>query len=238
MDFAVGQILDALDRLGLADDTIVVYTSDHGDYAVEHGPPEKTSGICSDAITRVPLIWGHPGTVQSNHVATELAELVDEPVTLCGLAGIGPMRTADAKDLTELLSRGNDPVRAIAVTEFSWSRSVRKGQYRLVWYPNERFPNDYPEGFGELYDPESDPWEMENLFFKPDHQETVRQMQSDLLDWLVTTTGPRTALPAKVTDDDLKSTKVAVRYRCPIEADGKVNPKRLRDAARRGNNYL
>ena len=55
VDAAVGQLLDFLRRSGLTENTIVVYTSDHGDYATEHGIMEKAPGICSDAITRVPL---------------------------------------------------------------------------------------------------------------------------------------------------------------------------------------
>ncbi len=238
MDYAVGQIIDALDRLGLADDTIVVYTTDHGDYALEHGPAEKAPGICADAITRVPMIWRYPGMVKKNHVCEELAELVDIPSTLCSLAEIRPMSTADGKDLSGLLAGGSDPVHDIAVTEFAWSKSVRKGRYRLVWYPRERFPNDYPDGFGELYNLEADPWEMSNLYFQPEHQDKVREMQADLLDWLVTTTRPRTALPVKITDDDRLNPNVTVRYKCPIETDGKINPDRLRAAAEKGTNYL
>ena len=57
VDAAVDKLLDYLRDSGLAENTIVVYTSDHGDYATEHGIMEKAPGICSDAITRVPLIW-------------------------------------------------------------------------------------------------------------------------------------------------------------------------------------
>ena len=55
VDHAVGELLDWLRTSGAAADTIVVYSSDHGDYACEHGIMEKAPGICSNAITRIPM---------------------------------------------------------------------------------------------------------------------------------------------------------------------------------------
>ena len=65
VDAAVGRLLDHLRTSDLARDTIVVYTSDHGDYATEHGIMEKAPGICSDAITRVPLIFWAPSRIDA-----------------------------------------------------------------------------------------------------------------------------------------------------------------------------
>jgi len=84
-------------------------------------------------------------------------ELVDIPNTLCSLAGLEPLETSDGKDLTRLLRGEKDEVHKIGVTEFAWSKSVRKGKYRYVYYPTEMFRDEYPEGFGELYDLEKDP---------------------------------------------------------------------------------
>ena len=60
VDAAVGVMLDHIKNAGLAENTIVIYTADHGDYATEHGIMEKAPGICADAITRVPQIWWAP----------------------------------------------------------------------------------------------------------------------------------------------------------------------------------
>ncbi len=64
VDAAVGKMLEHLDAAGLAENTVVIYTSDHGDYYTEHGIMEKAPGICADAITRIPFIWRAPGTTQ------------------------------------------------------------------------------------------------------------------------------------------------------------------------------
>jgi choline-sulfatase/uncharacterized sulfatase len=91
VDAAVGRMLEWVEQAGLAENTIVVYSSDHGDYACEHGIMEKAPGICADAITRIPSVWWAPGRFQAGHVAPELTETVDVTATLCALAGLDPM---------------------------------------------------------------------------------------------------------------------------------------------------
>ncbi|MHB9106638.1 MAG: sulfatase family protein [Armatimonadota bacterium] len=223
VDHAVGQMLNFLHASGLADNTIVIYTADHGDYACEHGNMEKAPGICADAVTRIPHLWWAPGRFAAGHVASEIVETVDMATTLCGLAGLEPLETGDGQDISHLLHGGRGEVHRIGVTEFPWSKSVRKGQYRLVYYPPQMFPDEYPDGFGELYDLEVDPWEMRNLYFEPDCAEVVRDLHGDLLDWLVTTTRPATAHGVN-THRTFPSTQSRVRYHAQVNADGKIKP--------------
>jgi choline-sulfatase/uncharacterized sulfatase len=219
MDHAVGELLDWLRESGLEEDTIVVYGSDHGDYAIEHGLMEKAPGICSDAITRVPFVWRWPGRIAAGHTVEGIVETVDMSTTLCSLAGLEPMVTSDGNDLSHLLRGGSEPVKQLGVTEFAWSKSVRKGRYRYVHYPPEMFPEEYPDGFGELYDLEADPWEMENLYFEPEHQGVVQELRADLLNWLLTTTRVRTMQRIQV-----KGRWTGTRYKQTYEPDGKFLP--------------
>jgi choline-sulfatase/uncharacterized sulfatase len=232
VDHAVGELLDGLDERGLAEDTIVVYAADHGDYACEHGIMEKAPGICSDAITRVPFIWRWPGHFEAGHVVREVVETVDLANTLCALAGIEELETADGRDISALLRGDAGDSERLGVTENPWSRSVRKGTWRLVTYPKAMFAEDYPDGFGELYDLEADPWEMRNLYFEAEHAGRVRQLERELLDWLVTTTRPTTFHPARPYD----SAQAATRYGHTVNGDNKTHWKRLRGLA--GGNYL
>lgn len=232
VDHAVGQMAGFLRDKGLDENTIVIYTSDHGDYACEHGAMEKSPGICADAITRIPYIWRWPGRFKAGHLAMELVESVDLATTLCALTGVAPLETSDGKDLSPLLNGGRGELRKIAVTEFAWSKSVRKGNHRLVYYPREMFAQEYPSGFGELYDLAADPWEMKNLYFDPGHQAVVREMQQDLLEWLVTTTRPCTTLRTAAQKTDQSVT----RYHCTTNHDLKFNPALLREGA--AKNYL
>ncbi|MEK6795252.1 MAG: sulfatase-like hydrolase/transferase [Spirochaetota bacterium] len=230
-DHAVGMTLDYLDRAGLADDTIVIYSTDHGDYACEHGIMEKAPGICADAITRIPMLWRWNGHCKKGHIARGLVESVDVANTLCDLAGLERMETADGGSLTALLNGGSDTVHAIAVTEFSWSKSVRKGKYRLVWYPKAMFAKEYPDGFGELYDIESDPWEMKNLYFDAAYRAVIDELNRDLAEWLITTTRPKSVWPPSYTH----SIQSVERYKIRVNADGKMPWRHINSIA--GGNY-
>jgi choline-sulfatase/uncharacterized sulfatase len=232
VDHTVGQLMDFLHGSGLDRDTIVIYSSDHGDYACEHGQMEKAPGICADAITRIPMLWRCPGKFPAGHVADELVETVDMVNTLCSLTGLPAMETADGKDMTPLLTGGHVDLRAVAVTEFAWSKSVRKGDYRLVYYPPEMFADEYPDGFGELYDLSADPWEMRNLYFDPDQRGRILEMERDLLDWLVATTRPKTVLGLRPYPTDQGTT----RYGRTVNLDGKLHPDRIRALQHR--NYV
>lgn len=232
VDHAVGELLDWLDTNHLSKNTIVVYSSDHGDYACEHGIMEKAPGICSDAITRIPMIWRWPGQFKAGHVAEEIVETVDLANTLCALSGLAPMETADGKDISHLLRGESGAVRPIGVTEFAWSKSVRKGKFRLVYYPRELFANEYPEGFGELYDLDVDPWEMRNLYFDPGYADVIREILQDLTDWLITTTRPATILPSV----RAVSPQSTLQYNNAVNADGKIHPDRIRELGYR--NYM
>ena len=230
VDHAVGQMVGFLERSGLRQNTIVIYTSDHGDYAVEHDIMEKAPGICADAITRIPMIWSWPDHFQSGHASQQLVELVDVSISLCQLADIEPLETSDGKNISHLLQEQEQAVREIAVTEFAWSKSIHKGQYRLVIYPRAMFLET--EGFGELYDLDADPWEMNNLYFEPNSIDLVRVMEKDLLEWLVTTTRPATVHGVEIKS----SHQTQRRNKYTTNLDGKVHPDQLGHV--RTKNYL
>jgi choline-sulfatase/uncharacterized sulfatase len=232
VDHSVGQILTFLQESGLAEDTVVIYSADHGEYACEHGIIEKAPGICSDAVTRVPYIWWAPGRFKAGHVAEEIVETVDMSTTLCSLAGIDPMETSDGRDISYLLQGESGEVHSIGVTEFAWSKSVRKERFRYVYYPGEMFAARYPDGFGELYDLEADPWEMRNLYFEPEYQGVIADVRSELLDWLVTTTRPCTVLGINGTESAAErfgmNRQRLRRYRNIVNYDGKIHPDEIR----------
>jgi len=239
VDHAVGELMGWLDEHGLADNTIVIYGADHGDYGCEHGIMEKAPGICSDAITRIPWMWRWPGRFQAGHVANEIVETVDMGATLCALTGLDPLETSDGHDISHLLEGRAGEVHKAGVTECPWSKSLRKGKYRLVHYPPEMFASEMfakwapKDGdFGELYDLEADPWEMHNLYFEPAYADTVDELTRDLLDWLITTNRPATIHPPVKFEGDQAFTE----YGSTVNADGKIHPDRI--AQSKGRNYI
>lgn len=225
VDHTVGELVQWLDDTGLGEDTIVVYSSDHGDYATEHGAMEKAPGICHDAITRIPYIWRWPGQFKQGHVAKELVESVDVPATLSLLCGLPELETADGRDIRPLLNGEHAPVRDVAVTEFAWSKSLRKGDWRLVWYPKDAFADQYPDGFGQLYNLREDPWERRNRYFDDDCQAKVEELRADLVEWLVTTTRPTTTLGPDIP----ASPQTVTRFHHTVNHDGTFNHRRVKD---------
>lgn len=238
VDHAVGLMLQSLRDNGLAENTIVVYSADHGDYACEHGIMEKAPGICHDAITRIPFIWWAPDRFRAGHAVSGIVESVDMASTVCALAGVPLLATGDGQDLSSYLRGETGPGKRVGVTEFAWSKSIRKGDWRFVFYPRDMFPQEYPDGFGELYDLAADPWEMRNLYFEPAHRGKVEEMKAELLDWLVATTRPASVLGANSSwwKPAPKDVQVRERYRVWTHHDGKIGPNDIRPHA--GGNYL
>lgn len=228
VDAAVGMLLDHLDQRGLAGNTIMVYSSDHGDFAGEHGIIEKAPGICADAITRIPSLWRFPGHFAPGHLTDQLTESVDLAPTLLRLAGLPAMPTADGKDLGGLLTGGHEPLREVAVTENPWSKSIRTDRWRYVHYPEGLFPG---QDVGELYDLQTDPWEMQNLYHQTEHRDRVCEMRRRLLDWLITTTRPATFHPP------LQPGPEAANHH--LAGDGKALPGDIRKLVEKGQDkYL
>lgn len=134
--------------------------------------------------------------------------------------------------MTLLLEGENREIHDIAVTEFAWSKSVRKGDWRLVHYPPEMFREEYPDDFGDLYNVADDPWEMTNLFFDEAYQAKIREMQVDLLNWLITTTRPVSTNCADLAEGPQR----VKRYNVVVNADNKIHPDNLRAVTYK--NYL
>lgn len=224
VDHAVGELLQFLRLKGIEEDTIVIYSADHGEYACEFGLLEKAPGICSDAVTRIPSIWRWPNRIAAGHVTERIVESVDLAPTISCLAGLGNFPTADGSDLTPLLKGEDVELHCVGVTENPWSKSIRKGDWRLVHYPREMFASESPDyPVGELYNLTEDPWEVNNLFYSPAHWPKVEELRAELFDWYITTSRVVTCHPT------LPS---------PL-ADGKISAAHLRELNRKGlRDYL
>ncbi len=191
VDYALGKIMDYLDRTGKGDNSILIYGSDHGGYSGTFGIPEKAPGICSEAVCRVPFLWRVPGVTKAGLVSNQLVENIDLAPTIVSLCGLPAMETTDGKDLSELLAGSDQSVREEAVTEFALSKAFRWGPWRFVHYPREMFGSDV----GELYNLEQSPLETENLYHDPAHQDVVHECRRRLFEWLERTTRVATLWP-------------------------------------------
>ncbi len=199
MDQQVGKVLDALDRLKLRENTIVVFHSDHGYHLGEHGLWQKQSLF--EESSRVPLMISVPGMKTAGQASPRIAELVDVYPTVAGLCGLkGPEKMA-GKSLEPLLAKpdaawdkvavtqvqrgGGQPAKAKAAKEVPMKAAAQPGAATFKGYSvrNERYR--YTEWDGgkrgaELYDHEKDPQEITNLADKQEMKEVVKEMKKKL----------------------------------------------------------
>ena len=190
-DSYVGQLLDALELLELADSTIVVFTSDHGFQLDEHGGLWRKS-VQFEESTRVPLIVRLPSGRGAGRVATGLVELVDLYPTLVDLAGLpGPEHLLEGTSFVPLLDEPTRPwktaVFSESVREGFHGRTLREKRFRYTeWTP---LPGTDGERRRELYDLDQDPLEHRNLAANGSHQTFVEELERRLA------AGWRAALP-------------------------------------------
>lgn len=172
MDEQVGRVLDELDRLGLAEKTIVVMTSDHGYHLYHHGLWQKQSLFENSA--RVPLLISVPGGKQAGATTQSLVELVDLYPTLAELCGLKAPDYLDGKSLTPILKDSRAKVKEAAYTQVRRGNfsgySVRTNRYRFTAWDNG-------EKGEQLYDMLADPNEMNNLALNP-NAETAQALEA------------------------------------------------------------
>jgi iduronate 2-sulfatase len=176
MDAQVGKVLDALDASGQADNTIVIFTSDHGFHLGEHDFWAKVSLL--DESSMVPLIIKAPGKKPA--VSDSFAELLDLYPTTASLCGLEVPARLQGKDLTPVL---DDPKHRMRDTAFSVAPSSRGFLLREDKWAYLQYGEDAKDGI-ELYDMVDDPQQYTNLGTMPEHAATVAAFQSKLAEKL------------------------------------------------------
>ena len=178
MDANVGRLLDALDRLALSDNTIVVFMSDHGYSLGEHGQWMKQ--MLFEESARSPLILAGPGIGSQGKGSPRMVEYLDLYPTLAGLAGLRATDALEGRSLVPLLNQPTRPWNHAAFTQvrrgsaaagFFMGYSLRTERWRYTeWEEGKRGT--------ELYDEKSDPGELHNRASDPKARETVKEMRT------------------------------------------------------------
>ena len=194
VDDEVGRILAALDEEGLADDTIVIFTSDHGEMLGDHQLMLK-GPMMYEAAVRVPLLIRWPGTIPAGQRRSELVQWVDLAPTLFDAVGLPPARTHQGASLLPVASGAAAWERDWALCEYRNSghpyqppvhtTMLRHDRWKLVVHHGH--PASARERTGELYQLADDPHELTNLWNDPAHAATKAALQERLLDVLVAT---------------------------------------------------
>ena len=202
VDREIGLILETLKETGQAKNTIVVFSSDHGDQLLEHGLMGKNCFF--EASVRVPLMIRLPGRVKPGRYE-ELVESVDVLPTLFELVGLPEPYENQGHSLVPLIANSNrkyiprdtvfsENVIPEVITGGRFDFNFEKGKgIKGVRHPDAKMVrtgrwkyNYYPAGYAELYDLKNDPHEMRNLHGDQEFLRVEQQMKDRLLHWLVT----------------------------------------------------
>ena len=183
LDENLGRIRDELIRRGLSDNTILVYTSDHGSHFRTRNGEYKRS--CHDGCIRIPLIIQGPG-FEGGKVVNELVSLVDLPPTILNAAGLDTPDYMRGKSLQGLVDGSADgwPQEVfLQISESQCGRAIRTKRWKYSVRAPEKTGQDpdseiYVEDF--LYDLEHDPHELHNLVTSSQHAEIRRELATTL----------------------------------------------------------
>lgn len=174
MDKYIGKILDKLDELGLAENTVVVFSTDHGHFFGQHGLVAKGAFHYEDMI-KVPFIVRWPGVVPEGESSSSMQSLVDLAPTFMRIAGQEIPRTMTGLDQSDVWAGTADAVRDHIIVENRHEPTT----IHVKTYVDERYKITvyYGRDYGELFDLESDPGEVNNLWDSPESA----SLKSDLL---------------------------------------------------------
>lgn len=164
MDKYIGKILDKLDELGLAENTVVVFSTDHGHFYGQHGLIAKGPFHYEDMI-KVPFVVRWPGVAAAGKSSDAMQSLVDLAPTFMKIAGLDVPRTMTGLDQSKVWAGASDSARDHIIVENHHEPTT----IHLKTYVGERYKLTvyYGRDYGELFDLQADPGEVHNLWNDP-----------------------------------------------------------------------
>ena len=182
MDAQVGQVLTALGSSEAANNTVIIYTADHGENMGEHGLWWKN--CMYDSAARVPLIVSFPPRWPGGQRRVGVCGLVDVVKTIAELGGAKPPADWNGDSLVPLLDRPDAPWKDRAVSEYyahdvaSGFAMIRSGQYKYVYHTAADAQHPAQR---QLFDMKADPGEFHNLAAEPDQQDRIKALHAALV---------------------------------------------------------
>jgi arylsulfatase A-like enzyme len=187
VDDNVGRIMEFLDRRGLADDTIFVFTSDHGEMMGSHGRMNKM--VPYYEATRIPLIVRWPGRIPAGARSDDLFTPMDHLPTLLSLAGGSIPGATDGRDMAPVLLGGSDSREAVLMANYTshwdyFDAGTNWPEWRGVKTKTHTYCRWLHSGVEELYHDLEDPCQLENLAYGSRDPGTLRRCRSVLKELL------------------------------------------------------
>ncbi len=200
LDYNVGRLVDKLKELGIYDDTIIIYTSDHGSHFKTRNPEYKRS--CHESASHTPLII-KGGGFEGGKKETRLSSLIDIPTTLLSMAGIDIPKNYMGVDLTKQINNPDNKRDCVfmQISESQCGRAIRTDRYKYA--VRDLSPVGYAHGTSKLYfedylyDLEKDPIEKHNLIKDPKYAQVRKELKEKLIEQMVNADEAKpTILPA------------------------------------------
>ena len=214
-DWLLGELMTVMDDMGLFDNTVLIVSSDHGDWAGDYGLVEKWPSDFSEALNRVPLIVKAPGN-KAGHTVRGPVEMFDLMPSVMELAGLSTTHTHFARSFVPQLRGDSEEQDRLVFAEggydlqephafegrWDWSKP-HKGVYTPKGQQHQEVPESVcrttmirglnhklirrTAGQDELYDLLNDPQELKNRIDDPGMQETRSYLEASMLDWYMRT---------------------------------------------------
>ncbi len=191
VDYFIGKLMDALNMLGLMDNTLIAVNSDHGQALGENGLHKKRSFY--DPVIQAPLIISWPGHLPQNKLITEQVEMLDLIPTFMDIAGMHIPETLSGKSLLPLMLDKETTGREVTYAEIDYSGSMyqplRENSGRRVMARTRDWKLDYfndprvPGKDGALYNLTDDPWEHHNMYCDPACRDVIEELEQCIHDW-------------------------------------------------------
>jgi arylsulfatase A-like enzyme len=180
IDEAGGLVINTLEELGLIDDTLIIWTTDHGDALACHGGHFDKDSYMPQEMIRVPMVISYPDLLPKGDKSEQLVSNLDLAPTFLDAAGLAFKEPVDGQSLLPLCNQNDLTWRTdlMCETHGHWTihagRAIMTGRYKYIW-------ND--DDIDELYDLEKDPYELQNLVNDQEYKDILSDLKRRLQNW-------------------------------------------------------
>jgi arylsulfatase A-like enzyme len=183
IDRNIGRLRAALERLELAKDTMIVFSSDHGDMLWAHGRVKKQQPF--DESCHIPLIMSWPGHLPSGQVRDTLISVVDYTPTLLGLLDVPVPAQMNGLDLSQTIQGQSDfEPSSVFMNEYvSFDQARNYQPWRGVRTQRYTYAR-WLRGGALLFDNQADPFQLRNLMWESGHETLIQELEAELQGWL------------------------------------------------------
>jgi arylsulfatase A-like enzyme len=221
VDEQIGRLLSALDELELTDETLIVFTTDHGEFCFEHGMVKKDL-VLLESLLHIPLLFSYPGAFEPRVIADTFVEQVDLMPTILDLVGAEIPFGVQGRSIAPLIrgesNRHKDAVYAEICPPWLFNPFSTFEEFEEDWNARHEthFPFNIPGEFNkairtrdyryvwyasgeeELYHLPKDPWEQFNVSDHPAYRDVKDQLKLQLLEWNALTEDPLSPLTTRI----------------------------------------